>query len=262
MNDESPELRLDKWLWAARFFKTRHLAVDAINGGKIEVNGQRTKPGRTVRPGARLDIHKGSLVWEIEVLAIDRQRRSATEAARLYREDETSRLKREALVCERPGQPPNRPPLQPPANSPAPAPRRWPRLLRRQIHQPRRPRLLRRLLPRLCCPQRRQHPRRPRPRLRPPHRPNPRRQRPQLRPPPRPLRLRHQRGRPPLHPLRRHQPLRRHPHRLRPQRSLRHHRHRLRRRPSHPKGAQDHPRRPSPRRHGHLRLHPLRRQRL
>ncbi len=101
MNDESPELRLDKWLWAARFFKTRHLAVDAINGGKIEVNGQRTKPGRTVRPGARLDIHKGSLVWEIEVLAIDRQRRSATEAARLYREDETSRLKREALVCER-----------------------------------------------------------------------------------------------------------------------------------------------------------------
>lgn len=95
------ELRLDKWLWAARFFKTRHLAVEAINGGKIQVNGQRAKPGRAIRPGARLEIHKGSLAWEIEVIAIDKQRRPATEAALLYTEDEASRLKRETFVRER-----------------------------------------------------------------------------------------------------------------------------------------------------------------
>ncbi|NKN34468.1 RNA-binding S4 domain-containing protein [Marichromatium bheemlicum] len=94
-------LRLDKWLWAARFFKTRQLAVEAINGGKVHVEGQRAKPGRTIRPGTRLEIHKGALIWEIEVVAIDRQRRGATEAARLYSEDEASRLRRQALVHER-----------------------------------------------------------------------------------------------------------------------------------------------------------------
>lgn len=103
MKDALPiqELRLDKWLWAARFFKTRQLAVAAINGGKVQVNGQRAKPGRTVRPGTRLEIRKGSLDWEIEVLAIDKQRRSATEAALLYAEDEASQLKRQTLVRER-----------------------------------------------------------------------------------------------------------------------------------------------------------------
>ncbi|MCF1184898.1 RNA-binding S4 domain-containing protein [Marichromatium gracile] len=94
-------LRLDKWLWAARFFKTRQLAVEAINGGKVHVEGQRAKPGRTIRPGNRLEIHKGALTWEIEVVAIDRQRRGATEAATLYVEDEASRLRRQALVHER-----------------------------------------------------------------------------------------------------------------------------------------------------------------
>ena len=95
------EIRLDKWLWAARFFKTRHLAVEAINGGKVQVNGQRAKPGRGVRPGARLSIHKGIFEWEIEVLGISRQRRPAPEAALLYAEDEASRLRREKLVAER-----------------------------------------------------------------------------------------------------------------------------------------------------------------
>ena len=97
----TPELRLDKWLWSARFFKTRQLAVEAINGGKIQVNGQRAKPGRAVRPGTRLEIHKDSLSWEIEVLAIDRQRRSATEAALLYAEDEASQRKRQEMLRER-----------------------------------------------------------------------------------------------------------------------------------------------------------------
>ncbi|MGE5153038.1 MAG: RNA-binding S4 domain-containing protein [Bdellovibrio bacteriovorus] len=95
------EIRLDKWLWAARFFKTRALAVEAINGGKVQVNGQRAKPGRAIRPGARLRIHKGSLEWELEVLALSRQRRSASEAALLYLEDEASRLRRQELTRAR-----------------------------------------------------------------------------------------------------------------------------------------------------------------
>lgn len=101
-NTASPaEIRLDKWLWAARFFKTRQLAIEAINGGKVQVDGQRAKPSRAVRPGSRLEIHKGSLSWEIEVLAVDKQRRSATEAVKLYAEDEASRLRRQELVRER-----------------------------------------------------------------------------------------------------------------------------------------------------------------
>ena len=93
--------RLDKWLWAARFFKTRPLAVEAINGGKVQVDGQRVKPGRGIRPGARLIIHKGELEWTVEVKALARQRRPASEAALLYEEDEASRLKRQELVRER-----------------------------------------------------------------------------------------------------------------------------------------------------------------
>jgi ribosome-associated heat shock protein Hsp15 len=94
-------VRLDKWLWAARFFKTRQLAVEAIEGGKIQVNGQRTKPGRTVQPGMNLRIHKASLEWEIEVLGLSRQRRPTAEAALLYAESEESRARREALVRQR-----------------------------------------------------------------------------------------------------------------------------------------------------------------
>lgn len=95
------EVRLDKWLWAARFFKTRQLAVEAINGGKVQVNGQRAKPGRGIRPGARLSIHKGSLGWDLEVLAVSTQRRPASEAALLYREDEASRQRREEFLRQR-----------------------------------------------------------------------------------------------------------------------------------------------------------------
>ena len=91
-------VRLDKWLWAARFFKTRQLAVESIEGGKVQVNGQRTKPGRNVQPGMCLRIHKGSLEWEIEVLGLCRQRRPASEAALLYSESEASRTRREALL--------------------------------------------------------------------------------------------------------------------------------------------------------------------
>jgi len=98
---EDDDLRLDKWLWAARFFKTRRLAVEAVNGGKVQVDDQRTKPGRTVRAGTRLTIQKGSLQWDLVAWAISRQRRPASEAALLYTESEASRLRRQALVRER-----------------------------------------------------------------------------------------------------------------------------------------------------------------
>jgi len=95
------DLRLDKWLWAARFFKTRRQAVEAINGGKVQVNGQRTKPGKTIQAGTHLVIHKGSLQWDLVVRGISRQRRPASEAVLLYEESEESRLHRQALVRER-----------------------------------------------------------------------------------------------------------------------------------------------------------------
>lgn len=93
--------RLDKWLWTARFFKTRPLAVEAITGGKVHVDGQRVKPGRLVQPGTRLTIHKGPLEWQIEIKALSKQRRPASEAALLFDEDEASRLRRQAIVQQR-----------------------------------------------------------------------------------------------------------------------------------------------------------------
>lgn len=99
--DAAGTQRLDKWLWAARFFKTRALAVEAINGGKVQVDGQRVKPGRSIRPGNRLKIHKGEYEWRIEVQALSKQRRPATEAALLYREDEDSHRKRQEQVRAR-----------------------------------------------------------------------------------------------------------------------------------------------------------------
>jgi ribosome-associated heat shock protein Hsp15 len=99
--DSQDSQRLDKWLWAARFFKTRPLAVEAINGGRVHVDGQRAKPSRTVRPGTRLSIHKGQLEWQIQVAAVSKQRRPAAEAAKLFVEDESSRVKRQEMVQER-----------------------------------------------------------------------------------------------------------------------------------------------------------------
>ena len=88
------DVRIDKWLWAARFFKTRHLAADAVNGGKVHVNGQRCKPSRDLKVGDVVTITKDQNQWEIRVTDLNKQRRPAKEAATLYSEDEASINKR------------------------------------------------------------------------------------------------------------------------------------------------------------------------
>ncbi len=93
--------RLDKWLWCARFHKTRALAVEAIQGGHVHVNGQRVKPSKAVRPGDRLRITRGGDTWEITITALADRRGPASEARTLYIEDETSRARREALREQR-----------------------------------------------------------------------------------------------------------------------------------------------------------------
>lgn len=97
---ELDSIRLDKWLWAARFYKTRKLASDAIAGGKVHVNEQRVKPSKEIKPGARLSINKDSLNWEITVVALTAQRRPAKEASLLYEEEEESRAKRQQQIIE------------------------------------------------------------------------------------------------------------------------------------------------------------------
>ncbi|MGB0721053.1 MAG: RNA-binding S4 domain-containing protein [Gammaproteobacteria bacterium] len=88
-------IRLDKWLWAARFFKTRGLATEAIAGGHVHLNGARTKPARSVKAGDRLRIRKGDLEWRITIIGISEKRRPAQEARSLYDEDDSSRAARQ-----------------------------------------------------------------------------------------------------------------------------------------------------------------------
>jgi ribosome-associated heat shock protein Hsp15 len=92
------EARLDKWLWAARFFKTRSLAAEAIEGGKVEVNDEKPKRAKSIRPGDRIRIRQGPYEYRITVTAIARQRGSAAVAAGLYEESSESRTARERLA--------------------------------------------------------------------------------------------------------------------------------------------------------------------
>lgn len=94
MPPELESIRLDKWLWAARFFKTRSLAAEAINGGKVHVNKQRAKPGKEIKIGVLLSISKEQLRWEITVTALSTQRRAAKDAAQLYEESAESHAQR------------------------------------------------------------------------------------------------------------------------------------------------------------------------
>lgn len=79
-------MRLDKWLWAARFYKTRSLAAEAVDGGKVKVNGVAAKPAKEIRLGDRLQIRAGNEDWEVFVNGLNEQRRPAVEARLLYQE--------------------------------------------------------------------------------------------------------------------------------------------------------------------------------
>jgi len=94
-------MRLDKWLWAARFYKTRTLASEAIESGKVRVGGERVKPAREVKPGDRLTVDKEGLRWQVEVLALSARRGPASEAALLYHEGDESRSAREELIAQK-----------------------------------------------------------------------------------------------------------------------------------------------------------------
>ena len=88
--NETDDLRIDKWLWAARFFKTRQLASDAVSGGKVHINGQRCKPSKDVKIGDTITISKDQYTWQIQVTSLNKQRRPAKEAVLLYEEDAAS----------------------------------------------------------------------------------------------------------------------------------------------------------------------------
>ena len=93
---EDSRTRLDKWLWAARFFKTRSLAADAVDGGRVLLNGARVKPSKALKVGDELCVRTPVFEYTLHVLELSDRRGSAAIAARLYAETEESRQKREA----------------------------------------------------------------------------------------------------------------------------------------------------------------------
>jgi ribosome-associated heat shock protein Hsp15 len=93
-------VRIDKWLWAARFYKTRGLATVAVGGGKVHVNGERAKPAKLIRVGDELEIRLGPYLHAVKVMGLSERRGPATAAARLYLESEESRRAREALALQ------------------------------------------------------------------------------------------------------------------------------------------------------------------
>ncbi len=95
------EVRIDVWLWAARFFKTRSLAKQAIEGGKIDVNDLGCKPAKALHIGDRLKLVRGDERMEVDVLALSDKRGAASVAQTLYRETDASRLMRESLKEQR-----------------------------------------------------------------------------------------------------------------------------------------------------------------
>jgi ribosome-associated heat shock protein Hsp15 len=94
-------LRIDKWLWAARFFRTRSLAAQAVDGGRARLNGERVKPAKEVKPGDEVVVRIGEVEWVVEVRALSARRGPAEEARRLYEEREESRARRQAIVDAR-----------------------------------------------------------------------------------------------------------------------------------------------------------------
>ena len=95
------EVRIDKWLWAARFYKTRSLAQQMVEGGKVHVDGQRVKASKPVRVGQVIVLRQGEVQREVEVLALAEKRGSATQAGLLYQETQDSIARREQVSAER-----------------------------------------------------------------------------------------------------------------------------------------------------------------
>ena len=95
---EDSTLRLDKWLWAARFFKTRALAAEAVAGGKVKLNGERVKAAKAIRPDDALNIHIGPYEYVVRVRALSARRGPAPQAAKLYEESAPSQAARKELA--------------------------------------------------------------------------------------------------------------------------------------------------------------------
>ena len=91
-------MRLDKWLWAARFFKTRSLAQKAVAAGRVKLNGDRSKPAHELKVGNSIAVRVGEIEWQVEVRALSEKRGPAVEAKKLYEETETGRAERERRV--------------------------------------------------------------------------------------------------------------------------------------------------------------------
>ncbi|UTM57211.1 ribosome-associated heat shock protein Hsp15 [Photobacterium sp. CCB-ST2H9] len=92
---DAPDVRLDKWLWAARFYKTRSIARNMIDGGKVHYNGQRSKPSKLVEVGAEIKLRQGNEEKTVTILIVSGTRRGAPEAQTLYQETEASLAQRE-----------------------------------------------------------------------------------------------------------------------------------------------------------------------
>ena len=94
-------VRIDRWLWAARFYKTRGLATESVLGGHVQLNGVRVKPAKDLRVGDRVLIRIGALAWDVEVLSLSDKRGPASVARTLYEESDESRRTREAFVQQK-----------------------------------------------------------------------------------------------------------------------------------------------------------------
>jgi len=98
---DAARVRLDKWLWAARFYRTRSLAAEAVEAGHVLLGGQRVKPSHVVRAAARLSVHKRELTWDVEVVHATDRRGSASVACELFRESPASVAAREQALESR-----------------------------------------------------------------------------------------------------------------------------------------------------------------
>ncbi len=99
-SNDLDRVRLDKWLWAARFFKTRSIAAEAVGGGKVDVNGERAKPARPLQVGDRVTVRQPPFETDVQVKVVSEHRGRAADAARLYEETPASRTAREKLVLQ------------------------------------------------------------------------------------------------------------------------------------------------------------------